>query len=199
MVTACGPSQEAQDASAQDASAQDVPIAADQETNWTVIPEGSFIKFSALQQGKEFEGESTNFEASILFYADNLEASNVTVTIPIKGVEAGDKDRNDSLPAKAWFYAKSFPVATFMSDNITKTAEGTYLAKGPLSIKGMTQGVSLPFTLSPANSEPGGTTVMTGSMSLDRTDWKVGEDPWDTDEWVSKDVSLDVQIKAIRK
>ena len=42
-----------------------------EETNWTVIPEESHIRFSAEQQGKNFEGELSEFEASILFFPDN--------------------------------------------------------------------------------------------------------------------------------
>lgn len=194
MLIACGPSQEVGDA-----SAQDVSTAADHETNWTVIPEESVMKFSALQQDKAFEGQFKDFDAAILFYADNLDASKVTVTVPIMSVDAGDKDRNDTLPAKAWFSAKTFPVAIFSSDNISETGDGTYLAQGSLTMKGLTQDVSLPFTLSPADADSGETTVMTGSMLLDRTDWKVGEDPWDTDEWVSKAITLDIQVKAMRK
>lgn len=178
---------------------QSPPASAEQETNWTVNPDESFIRFTAQQQGKAFEGKFTEFNASILFDPDNLEESEVTVTIPLQGVDAGDKDRNDTLPSKAWFSAKEFPVATFRSNQITEVGQGSYLAISSLSIKGMTHEIELPFTLSPAKTAIGETTVMTGMISLDRTQWKIGEDPWNTGEWVSKGIKLNIQITATRQ
>jgi len=178
---------------------QSPPSAAEQETNWTVNPDESFIRFTAQQQGKEFEGEFTEFNASILFNPDNLEDSEVTVTIPVKAVDAGDKDRNDTLPSKTWFSAKEFPVATFRSDQIAEVGQGSYIANGSLSMKGMTHDIELPFTLSPAEIAIGETTVMTGVIGLDRTQWKIGEDPWNTGEWVSKGIKLNIQITATRQ
>lgn len=180
-------------------SGQDVITQTEQETNWTVLPDESYIKFSALQKGETFEGEFTDFEAAILFYPENLSESSVIVSVPVKSVEAGNKDRNETLPAKAWFSAKAYPVATFKSGNFTETGDGGYLVKGSLSLKGITRDVELPFTLSPDPSETDETTIMSGTMALDRTDWNVGEDPWNTDEWVSKNITLDIRVSATRK
>lgn len=191
LLVSCGPSAET--------LVQSPTTAAEQETNWTVNSDESFILFTAQQQGKEFEGEFTKFNASILFEPDNLEDSEVTVTIPLQSVDAGDKDRNDTLPSKAWFSVKEFPVATFRSDQITETGQGSYVANGSLSLKGMTHEIELPFTLSSAMPATGETTVMTGMTSLDRTQWKIGEDPWNTGEWVSKGIKLNIQITATRK
>tara|TARA_R110002020_G_scaffold52646_11_gene147715 strand:- start:2597 stop:3223 length:627 start_codon:yes stop_codon:yes gene_type:complete len=190
-LTGCGQPQEISQASAQDETAK-----AGQGSNWTVIKEESFIKFSALQQGKEFEGEFTEFDADILFYPDNLDKSEVTVKIPLQSADTGDSERNNTLPGKAWFSAKSFPVATFRSDNIVETSEGSYLANGSLSMKNITRNIELPFSLSSVAAKSDEKVVMTGSMTLDRTDWKVGEEPWNTEEWVSRDIALNVQITA---
>lgn len=189
-LTGCGQPQDVSQASAQDETA-----VAQQETNWTVVKEESFIKFSALQQGKEFEGEFTEFDADILFHPDNLNKSEVTVKIPLQSADAGDSERNNTLPGKAWFSAKSYPVAIFRSDSIIETEEGAYSAIGSLSIKGTMRDIELPFSLS-SSKESDGKVVMTGSMTLDRTHWNIGEDPWNTGEWVSRDIKLNIQITA---
>ncbi len=190
-LVSCGQSTES--------AVQTMSPAMEQETNWTIIPAESFIKFTAQQQGKEFEGQFTDYNASILFDPESLEDSEVTVTIPLQDVDAGDKDRNETLPGKAWFSIKEFPVAVFRSETITEMGEGSYLAKGSLSLKGITRNIELPFKLSPAITEVGDITVMTAMTSLDRTQWNVGEDPWDTGEWVSKGIKLNIQITATRE
>lgn len=189
--TACDQPQETVQSLAQNETPQ-----ANQTTNWNVLKEESFIKFSALQQGKEFEGEFTEFDADILFYPDNLDESEVTVKIPVQSADAGDSERNNTLPGKTWFFAKSYPVATFRSDNIIAAEDGGFLAIGSLTMKDITRDVRLPFSLSSKQAGTGGKTVMTGSMTLDRTDWNIGEDPWNTDEWVSRDIALNIQVTA---
>jgi len=54
--------------------------------------------------------------------------------------------------------------------------------------------IELPFDLNIEGSHA----VMTGQVDLNRTLWNVGAAPWDTDEWVSREVKLDLQITANR-
>lgn len=193
-LTACNsPSETGQ------ASALDVAVEAEHETNWTVLPDESHIKFSALQQGKKFEGEFTDYDAAILFDADRLEESQVTVRVRLMSAEAGDQERNETLKSKAWFATKSFPVATFVGSNFTSTGNGTYVVKGPLSIKGVKREIEFPFSLESVGSGVDGKTLMTATISLDRTEWSIGEDPWNTEEWVSQEVYLNLQVTAIPK
>jgi len=108
-----------------------------------------------------------------------------------KSVDAGSQDRNSTLPGKVWFSSKKFPSARFASSDISKQATG-YLAKGELTLKGKSVPLELPFAL----QIDGDRAVMTGSVDIDRTLWNVGASPWDTDEWVSRAVKLDLQVTA---
>lgn len=194
-ISACGQNGALNTASAQETSivenAVDTP--APSTALWTVVAEQSHIKFTAEQEGKPFTGEFTVFDAEIYFDAANLPSSNVTVTVPLNQVEAGSNDRNATLPGKVWFSSKKFPEAVFQSSDISKVDEGNYLAVGTLSLKGISKPFELPFALT-----MGDEALMTSQISLDRTIWNVGEDPWHTDDWVSKDVTLDIQVTAKR-
>ncbi|WP_409433073.1 YceI family protein [Litorimonas sp. RW-G-Af-16] len=164
---------------------------AERNGNWLVNPRESHIRFSAEQEGKTFEGEFKQFFAVINFYPNDLPNSSVEVTVPIASIEAGSTDRNSTVPGKVWFSTKKFPQAMFKSNDITQTAEGAYLAKGTLSMKGIEKPFDLPFALDMSNGA-----LMTSQVTLDRTNWTVGEAPWDTDEWVSRAVKLDIQVTA---
>jgi len=160
---------------------------------WDIQAQGSHIRFSAKQEGETFTGEFTEFSGTILFSPDAPETGAVDISIPLKSVDAGSRDRNSTLPGKVWFSAKKFPVARFTSSAISKQDTG-YLAKGELTIKGVSVPIELPFEL----EIDGDRTVMTGQVDMDRTQWNIGAAPWDTDEWVSRTVSLDIQVTAAR-
>ncbi len=171
-------------------TAEIVPAAAF-ETNYTVIPEESHIRFSSEQEGEPFTGEFTEFDARIFYDGDEID---VQVLIPLTSVRAGSTDRNSTLPGPAWFDVKAFPVAEFRATELspTPTRDGKLIALGTLTMKGISADVSLPFRL----TEENGRTVMEGQTSIMRTDWNVGAAPWDTDEYVRRQVDLDVRIVA---
>lgn len=187
-LIACGQATEVNVANAQDEAA-----IASAAMNWTVIESESHVKFTAKQEGKDFTGEFKSFEADIRFDPDNLAGSSVTVTVPLDQIDAGSRDRNSTLPDKVWFSAKKFPEAVWTSSNIELTGEGEYLAKGELTLKGLSKPLDIPFALT-----IGDKAEMTATVPMNRTMWNVGEDPWNTDEWVSQQVVLDIKVAASR-
>jgi len=179
--------------SAEETRPAEVTAAANLAPNWNIQTDGSHIRFSAKQEGETFTGEFKEFSGTIFFDPNIAENSSVDISIPLKSVDAGSQDRNSTLPGKIWFSAKKFPVARFTSTDITKVGEG-FLAKGTLSLKGKSVPIDLPFDL----VIDGKRAVMTGEVAINRTEWNVGAAPWDTDEWVSREVKLDLQVTAER-
>jgi len=189
-----------------DASSSDTPpvtakpttqVIAEAETrvgNWIIRPESSHIQFSALQEGVDFTGAFGKFSGVIQFDPNAPEDGAVRIEIPLRSVDAGSKDRNSTLPGKIWFSTKKFPQAVFTSNDIAYAGDG-FLAKGSLELKGMSIPVDLPFSL----SIDGNHAVMRGETLIDRTDWNVGSAPWDTDEWISRSVKINVKITADAK
>jgi polyisoprenoid-binding protein YceI len=160
--------------------------------NWEVVKADSHIKFTATQQGESFTGEFPNYRVLINFKEDALDKANVTAAIDLGSVKAGNKDRDGALPGKDWFSVKAFPEAVFQSNDFVKTGEGTYEARGTLSIKGKSQPLTLPFTL----DIDGAKAEMTGQVTLDRTLWEVGSGSWASDEQVGTEVTVDIKISA---
>ena len=186
--TACSQAQNAKPLSASVTTTQDAKA----DGNWNVINTESHLKFTAKQQGNEFTGEFNDFETVIKFDPENLPTAYVTATIDIGSISAGDKDRDGALPGKEWFFVKKFPKAVFQSTDFSKTGDDSYEAAGTLSIKGVSQPLTLPFSLTITD----GIADMNGQVTIDRTLWEVGSGAWSTDEWVSTAVVIDVKIKA---
>jgi len=159
---------------------------------WKKIDEESHLKFTAKQQGEAFTGEFETFDTVIVFDSANLETASIKATIDITSVAAGSKDRDGALPGRDWFFVKKFPNAVFQSTDFSKTGDDSYEAAGILSIKGVSQPLTLPFSLTITD----GIADMNGQVTIDRTLWEVGSGAWSTDEWVSTAVVIDIKIKA---
>ena len=176
------------------ASSADAPQAVSNDMvvgNWNIQPSGSHIQFSAEQEGKTFSGAFGEFSGVINFDPAAPEAGSVKITVPLKTVDAGSNDRNSTLPEKVWFSTKAYPMAVYTSNNISVQGGG-FIAKGELTLKGLSVPFDLPFDL----DIDGDIAVMTSSVEMDRTKWNVGAAPWDTDEWVSRTVTLDLKVTA---
>lgn len=170
------------------------PAAESLDGNWDIQSDGSHIRFTAKQEGEPFTGAFESFTGLISFDPNALEASSVEISIPLGNVDAGSNDRNSTLPGKVWFSTKKFPTAIFTATDI-KAVDGEYIANGELNLKGISVPLELPFNLDIDD----GVAVMTSRLEIDRTLWNVGAEPWNTDEWVSRAVELDIQVTALSK
>ena len=161
---------------------------------WKVDKANSRLEFAAEQTGKAFTGRFEDFEATIVFDADNLDAARIEVSVATGSARTGDRQRDDALPTADWFAAKEFPTATFIADKIVKTGEGAYAAEGALTLRGVSKPLTLPFTLAISGSRA----TADGATSLIRTDFGVGQGEFATDEWVGFDVEVAFHIEATR-
>jgi len=179
---------------AQTTSDEGQPPAPESNHVWTTDYEKSSVIFRAVQEGKEFEGRFEKFEIAIQLNPDDTSDAKIHAIIDLASVEAGDADRNKSLPTRDWFKTKSFPTAEFVSTEITNEGDGDYIALGSLTIKGVSNVISLPFNL----SIEGDIATASGAATLNRTDYKIGEGAFADDKWVGYDVGVTINVVAAR-
>ena len=160
--------------------------------NWTMRADESSLVFKGKQTGDEFTGEFTSFTAEIVFHPDHLNAARVKAVIDMSAFDAGSGDRNDALPGKEWFSVKAFPEAVFESDEFVATGEGTYDAVGTLTLRGVSLPVTVPFNIDITD----GVAMMKSELSLNRSDYGVGQGVWSKGEWVDLEVGLEIKIIA---
>ena len=160
-------------------------------SNWAVRMDESSVTFTGVQTGDAFTGEFENFTADIVFDPEDLESATVRAVIDMSSFDAGDKDRNDALPGKEWFSVKNFPEAIFTSDDFAKTETG-YVARGELTLRDVTLPMALPFNLNIEDN----VAFMSGELTLDRSDFGVGQGAWAKGEWVELNVKVGINITA---
>ena len=161
---------------------------------WTVDKAASRLGFRASMNKDAFDGRFTRWDARIAFDPANLKASRVVATIDLASAVTGDGARDESLPSSDWFDVRRHPRAVFTSRAITAAGPGRYVATGDLTLRGVTRPVSLPFTL----AITGDTAKMTGTTTLDRTAFGVGQGQWKSLDAVPAKVSVTVALTAKR-
>jgi polyisoprenoid-binding protein YceI len=166
---------------------------------WDMLPEKSSIIFHGKQMGTDFEGVLNKFTPEIYFDADHLDQSKVTVDIDINSIDAKDGERNKSIKGADWFDTERFPTARFETTKFTKTGDNAFTADANLTIHGVTVPVQLPFTL---KSEAVGfgqdRVIMTGSVTLDRAKFQLGQGDWADPSVIANEVPVDVTITATK-
>ena len=162
--------------------------------DFAVDPAQSSIAFSGTHVGNKFTGKFEKWDATIKFDPANLATSKIEVTIDTTSAKTGNSMYDGTLPTADWFDVKKFPQAKYVSTDIRKNEDGSFTAKGDLTIRDKTQSIMFTFKL-PADLKTAPITT-SFSLPLDRIALGLGATSDAKAEWVGKDITLDVNISA---
>ena len=155
-----------------------------------LVPAQSEILFVSKQMGVPVEGRFRKFDAQVAFDPAKLATSKVSFTIDTGSATLGVKESDAELPKAPWFNVPKFPQATFQSTAIKAVGAGRYEVAGKLSIKGSSQDVTVPVTM----TQNGATTMATGSFPIKRLAFKIGENEWADTSMVADDVQVNFKL-----
>lgn len=141
-------------------------------SDWTLDREASSVEFTATAFDQPVDGAFTDFDAEITLDPDNLEPARIDAVVRTQP-NVIKAEYVDSLNSSAGLAPGDHPEMRFSSDAITRTEEG-YAAEGELTIKGVSQPFTLPFTL----DIQGDRATAQSNFTLDRTDFGVGSGSW---------------------
>jgi polyisoprenoid-binding protein YceI len=132
-------------------------------------PAQSRIEFEAENMWvNTVEGTIKGWKGKVTFDPENPGASSFDVRAEVATIHTGNEERDEHLRSVDFFETEKFPEMRFKSEDVKKTSENQYQVTGKLTIKDVTRGVSMPFTVDDNQ--------LTGTLSINRHDYKVGED-----------------------
>lgn len=152
----------------------------------TLLPEQSQIVFVTRQMGVPVEGRFKKFEARIAFDPRKPEGGSVTLQIDSASAALGIPQSDAELPKPEWFDSARFPKAEFRSTRLKAISGGLFEVAGKLTIKGNSREVVVPVEIVQA----GGQSTATGSLTIQRLAFKIGEGEWTDTSMVGDDVQV---------
>jgi polyisoprenoid-binding protein YceI len=151
-----------------------------------LLPAQSEIVFTTKQMGVPVEGRFGKFSAQIALDPRQPASGRVAFTIDTGSARFGAAETDAEVPKAAWLNVAKFPQASFESTAIKALGGGRFEVAGKLSIKGTAQNVVVPVSVVQA----GASSTATGTFTIQRLAFKVGEGEWADTQVVANDVAV---------
>ena len=155
-----------------------------------LVPADSSISFVTRQMGVALEGHFKKFDAQVAFNPAQLASSNITLNVDTGSATFGAPETDAEMPKATWFNVPKFPQATFQSSGVKALGGGKFEVAGKLSIKGISRDVVAPVTL----VQNGALTTATGTLTIQRLTFKIGENEWADTAMVADDVQIKFKL-----
>ena len=168
-------------------------IAASETPRWALAP-GGRLGFATSWSGSAIMGSFGNWSADIRFNPDALPRSRISVTIPLSSVASGDGERDGMLKGGDFFDTANHPKAVWTSTAIRALGGNRYRAEGALQLRGVSKPVPLTFTLDIKGKEA----RVTGSASLNRSSFGVGQGDFAKTDEIPDPVRVSFNFRAKR-
>jgi polyisoprenoid-binding protein YceI len=170
--------------------------------DYTIDPSHSRLGFTARHaMVTKVRGQFTDFTGTAHVDTADPASSKVELAIQVASVSTGNADRDGHLRSGDFFDADASPEITFVSTSVSRN--GTeWTVTGDLTIKGVTNQVTIPFEETGTAQDPFGNVRVgfEGEVTVNRKDWGL---TWNAaletgGVLVSEKIKLEFDVSAIK-
>ena len=147
-------------------------------------------------------GSFDEFAGTAVLDGANPANSRVEVTIEAASIDTRNAQRDEHLRSNDFLAMQEYPKITFASTGVRQAGESTFEVTGDLTIKGVTNKITIPFEFEGSAKDPFGNQRVgfEGSVTINRRDYGV---TWNAaleggGVLVSDKVTLEFEISAIK-
>jgi polyisoprenoid-binding protein YceI len=170
---------------------------------YTLDPAHSRIGFVARHaMVTKVRGSFNEFAGTATLDGANPAGSNVQVTIDAASIDTRNAQRDEHLRSNDFLAMGDYPQITFSSTGVRQADDTTFEVTGDLTIKGVTNAITIPFSFEGAAKDPFGNQRVgfEGSVTINRKDYGI---TWNAaletgGVLVSEKVTLEFEISAIK-
>lgn len=155
------------------------------------VPEHSRLEFTAQYETEQLPGRFESFRVEAGRNATSGAPDHLRVTVDMASVDMNDRDINAELKNPDWFDATRFPVAVFKARRIEASGDGTFIAHGDLTLKGLAMALAVPFDWTEADDGY----FLDGEVAMSRQSWNVGLGEWARDDTIADNVVVRFRVK----
>ncbi|MGI3210183.1 YceI family protein [Roseovarius tibetensis] len=124
---------------------------------WQIDPEHTVVAFTIMHIGyAKVLGRFSQIEGNFVYDPDTRSLGQVRVEIGARSVDTDHEARDNHVRGEDFLDAGDHPMITFTADGGTATSETTGTVTGDLTIRGVTQPVTLDVTLNKRAEYPFG-------------------------------------------
>lgn len=170
---------------------------------YAIDPVHSSVGFSVQHMViSRVNGNFPDFSGTIIYDEKDPAKCSVNVNIKTASIDTRNKDRDADLRSDKFLDTGKFPEITFASTRIEKTADG-YIAHGPLTIRGVSKDVALPFKIAGTVKDPWGKTRLgaQAGLTINRQDFGVSFSKTldGGGALIGDDVKIDLAVEAVKQ
>ncbi len=150
------------------------PSFTDLTGTYTLDPTHTRIGFLARHaMVTKVRGSFNEFEGTATVDGDNPSNSSVRVTIDAASIDTRNAQRDGHLRSNDFLALEEFPVITFVTTGVDQTGPTSLELTGDLTIKGVSNAVTIPFEFEGAATDPFGNlrAGFEGRGVVNRRDW----------------------------
>src|SRR5690606_32798952 len=116
-------------------------------SRWVIEPTHSLVEFTVRHMMiANVKGRFSEVEGEVIGDPHDLTSATIQVSINTASVDTRVADRDNHLRSADFFDSENYPQMTFKSTKITKTGEGEYRIDGELTIRDVTNPITLEAT-----------------------------------------------------
>lgn len=180
-----------------------VPALTELTGTYTLDPAHTRIGFVARHaMVTKVRGSFDEFAGTAVLDGANPANSRVEVTIEAASIDTRNAQRDEHLRGNDFLAMQEYPKITFASTGVRRVGETTFEVTGDLTVKGVTNEITIPFEFEGAAKDPFGNQRVgfEGSVTINRRDYGV---TWNAaleggGVLVSDKVTLEFEISAIK-
>lgn len=158
-----------------------------------VQAEKGALGFVFKQMNVPVEGRFKRFSTQLSFDPAKPQAARVVMDIDLASIDAGSAEANDEVAGKSWLNTRQFPIARFESTAVKAQGGNRYEVTGNFTLKGKT----LPLVAQVSFKPEGNVASFSGSLTLKRADYAVGEGVWAAFDTVANEIRVNFQGVAV--
>lgn len=154
------------------------PISGLQAQNWTSDPIHSSVNFRVRHVATPMLGRFSDFNVQMVWDGEDTENASVKATLDPASVDIGFAELDGHLQTKDFFHVKKHKEWSFESTEISQLEDGSYVATGPLTLRGKTKEIKIPFEFRGSVDTKRGTKAgFVAEFAIDRTEYGIKYDP----------------------
>jgi polyisoprenoid-binding protein YceI len=157
-------------------------------------PAGASLTFTFVQEGADSKGSFKQFTTELVFDEKSPATGSLKVQVQVASVDTQDKDRNEMITGSDLLDAQKFPTAQYVASAFAKNPDGSLVAVGKLTLRGVTRELRLPLKIS--RNATG--LDLSGETAIKRLDFGVGQGDWKSTESVADEVKIQYKVSLVK-